>query len=135
MTASTQPEREDGRCDIVLVDDNVDAAATIALALEMSGHRVTVFHDAASTLAASSLDPAPVYILDIGLPDKSGYVLARELRRDPRTANATLIALTGYGRAEDRQQSKEAGFDRHLVKPVDVGELRAFFDGLENCSR
>jgi len=120
-----------GQCAILLVDDNRDAAQTIAMSLEIAGHTVTVCHDAASTLAETERNPAPVYVMDIGLPDMSGYELAKILRRDPRTSNATLIALTGYGRAEDRERSREAGFDSHLVKPVDVEELRALIAELE----
>jgi PAS domain S-box-containing protein len=117
-------------CKVIVVDDNVDAARTIALALEIAGHEVAVYHDAAAVLAASALQPAQVYIIDIGLPDMPGHDLAQALRRDPRTSDAILIALTGYGRAEDRARSNEAGFDRHLVKPVDVEELRRIIDGL-----
>jgi PAS domain S-box-containing protein len=118
------------RCQVIVVDDNVDAARTIALALEIAGHQVAVHHAAATVLAASALHPAQVYIIDIGLPDMPGYELAQALRREPRTQDAILIALTGYGRAEDRARSTEAGFDRHLVKPVDVEELRRIIDGL-----
>jgi signal transduction histidine kinase/CheY-like chemotaxis protein len=121
------------RCHVVVVDDNVDAARTIALALEIAGHEVTTCHTAAAAFAVAVQGPAPVYIIDIGLPDIPGYDLAQELRRNPETAHATLIALTGYGRPEDRERSKEAGFDRHLVKPVDVGELRELIDGIANC--
>ena len=121
------------RCHVVVVDDNVDAARTIALALEIAGHEVTTCHTAAAALAVTAQGPAPVYIIDIGLPDIPGYDLAQELRRNPDTAHATLIALTGYGRPEDRARSKEAGFDRHLVKPVDVGKLRELIDGIANC--
>jgi CheY-like chemotaxis protein len=74
-----------------------------------------------------------VYIIDIGLPDIPGHDLAQELRRNPDTAHATLIALTGYGRPEDRERSKDAGFDRHLVKPVDIGELKEIIDAIANC--
>jgi PAS domain S-box-containing protein len=130
--AVEQPEtmQANSRCHVIVVDDNVDAARTIALALEIAGHDVAVHHDAAAVLAASAVHPAKVYIIDIGLPDMPGYELAQALRREPRTRDAVLIALTGYGRAEDRARSIEAGFDRHLVKPVDVEELRRTIDGL-----
>ena len=124
---------ERNRCHVVVVDDNVDAARTIALALEIAGHEVTVCHTAAAAFAVAVQGQTPVYIIDIGLPDMPGYELAQELRRKPDTAHATLIALTGYGRPEDRERSKSAGFDRHLVKPVDVGELMDLIDGVANC--
>ena len=137
--ASAQPpprERNSERnsaCRVVVVDDNVDAARTIALALEIAGHDVAVCHTAAAALAVTARDPARVYIVDIGLPDIPGHDLAQELRRNPDTTNATLIALTGYGRPADRERSKEAGFDRHLVKPVDVAELTAIIAAIANC--
>jgi len=120
-------------CHVVVVDDNVDAARTIALALEMAGHEVSVCHTAAAAFAVTAQEPAPVYIIDIGLPDIPGHDLARELRRNPGTRHAMLIALTGYGRPEDRERSKEAGFDRHLVKPVDIAELNSIVEAIPAC--
>jgi PAS domain S-box-containing protein len=124
-------ERSAG-CRIVLVDDNVDAAHMTALALRHFGHQVSVFHDGASALANSPGD-TQVYVIDIGLPDISGLDLARTLRSRKRTANARLIALTGYGSSEDRQQSHAAGFDAHLVKPPDVAKLDEVVNGLGRC--
>lgn len=133
-TMASQPAPQERRgCHVVVVDDNVDAARTIALALEMTGHEVTICHTAAAAFAVTAQSPAPVYIIDIGLPDIPGLDVAQELRRNPATAHATLIALTGYGRPEDRERSKEAGFDRHLVKPVDIGELNEIIDAIANC--
>jgi CheY-like chemotaxis protein len=134
-TAITAQPAQRGRsgCSVVVVDDNVDAARTIALALEIAGHDVTVCHTAAAAFAVTAKSPAPVYIIDIGLPDIPGYDLAQDLRRNPATTHATLIALTGYGRPEDREKSKDAGFDRHLVKPVDVGELTEIIGAIANC--
>ncbi|NUS60085.1 MAG: PAS domain-containing protein, partial [Lysobacter sp.] len=106
-------------CSVVVIDDNVDAARTTELVLRHFGHRVRVFHDASSALAALS-DDDEVYLIDIGLPDMSGLDVAHALRRDKRAAGATLIALTGHGSASDRQRSIVAGFDAHLVKPLDV---------------
>ena len=132
IAAQPAPRGRSG-CSVVVVDDNVDAARTIALALEIAGHDVTVCHTAAAAFAVTAQSPAPVYIIDIGLPDIPGYDLAQELRRNPATIHATLIALTGYGRPEDREKSKDAGFDRHLVKPVDVGELTEIIGAIANC--
>jgi PAS domain S-box-containing protein len=121
-----------GLCHVVVIDDNVDAARTTELALRHFGHRVSVFHDAVSALAALS-DENEVYLIDIGLPDMSGLDLAHELRHDARAAGATLIALTGHGSATDRQRSIHAGFDAHLVKPLDVARLHGVMHELANC--
>ncbi|MDP9109517.1 MAG: ATP-binding protein, partial [Pseudomonadota bacterium] len=108
---------------LMVVDDNVDATQTLAMLLESMGHTVAVFNDAHSALAQVAAAPPHACILDIGLPDMDGYQLARALHALPQTANATLIALTGYGQQHDRAQSREAGFAHHLVKPVDTRQL------------
>jgi signal transduction histidine kinase len=111
-----------GALRLMVVDDNVDAASTLAAVLEMEGHSVSVFADALSALqhAAEGFD---AFILDIGLPGMDGTQLARRLRHMPPCAGAVLIALTGYGQETDRQRTAEAGFDHHLVKPVDPQQL------------
>jgi CheY-like chemotaxis protein/two-component sensor histidine kinase len=106
---------------VTIVDDNGDAGHSLAVLLRAHGHTVQVFEDASSTLRAAS--GADVFILDIGLPDMTGYELARRLRRDPRHAGAVYVALTGYGQQRDRELSRQAGFDHHLVKPVEIGKL------------
>ncbi len=108
---------------LTIVDDNADAVQSLAVLLRAQGHTVTVFEDAVRTLASTELAGTEAFILDIGLPDITGYELARRLRRDH--PSATFIALTGYGQARDRDLSKQAGFDHHLVKPV---EMRALSD-------
>ena len=113
--------------DIVVVDDNEDAARALEALLDLDGHRVAVHHDARSILDALG-DRAPqAFILDIGLPDMNGYELARRLRE--RAPDSLYIALTGYGQAEDRRLSRDAGFDHHLVKPVDYGLLSRLLGG------
>ncbi len=110
---------------ILLADDNVDFARSLADALAMRGYDVRVAHDGAEALqAARELDP-DVALLDIGMPKVHGYELARRLREDPRTARCRLVAVTGWGKDDDRRRAREAGFDRHLVKPVDVDEVEA----------
>jgi CheY-like chemotaxis protein len=111
-----------------VVDDNVDAAQLLAMVLEQAGHRVAVAHHAHRALTHARADPPDACILDIGLPDMDGNVLARELRALPRMRGALLIAVTYYGRAEDRAASLEAGFDHYLVKPVDVSMLAKLLD-------
>ena len=112
-----------------LVDDNVDAAQTLAMLLEMDGYEVSVTHDATSTLARvaelvkEKASLPDVFILDIGLPDMDGNDLSRRLREIPALSHATLIALTGYGQRADIARSMAAGLDHHLVKPVDYERL------------
>ena len=108
---------------ILLVDDNKDAADSLAALLRMSGHDVLVAHDGPHALElAAATDPAAV-LLDLGLPGMDGFEVARRLRFVPGVCHARLIALTGYGQADDRQATARAGFDAHLVKPVDYDEL------------
>ena len=108
---------------IVIVDDNRDAGASLAAALEARGHGIALFDDAQALLDAHELGPVDAYILDIGLPGIDGYQLARRLRHDGPCPQALLVALTGYGQAHDFTLSKAAGFDHHLVKPADLGQL------------
>jgi signal transduction histidine kinase/ActR/RegA family two-component response regulator len=110
---------------MMVVDDNADAAKTIAMLLEILGYSVAVEYDAHSALKRARIEAPRVLLLDIGLPDMDGYELARRLRAMPETAQATLIALTGYGQEEDRARTKAAGFDHHFVKPVDPAQLAA----------
>lgn len=110
---------------LLVVDDNTDAADTTAALLRGGGHRVSVAYDARQALALAERDAPQVLVLDIGLPEMDGYELARRLRLLPQTAHAMLIALTGYGQAEDRERTRQAGFDHHLVKPADPAVLNA----------
>jgi len=114
---------------ILLVDDNLDAASTLASLLEAAGHRVTAVHDPGAALATAAATRPQALILDIGLPGMDGHALARRLRADPALAGALFLALTGYGQPQDRLLSQEAGFDHHLVKPVDPARLLALLDG------
>ncbi|MBC7684419.1 MAG: PAS domain-containing protein [Bdellovibrionales bacterium] len=108
---------------ITIVDDNADAGQTLAMLLEADGHFVGVHEHASDAIAESAVKASQVYILDIGLPDIDGYALARELRANSLSANSVLIALTGYGHDDDRARSREAGFDHHFVKPIDLAQL------------
>jgi signal transduction histidine kinase len=113
---------------ILVVDDNVDAAAMLAMLLDASGHATLVEYGAHSALARARLERPQVCLLDIGLPDMNGNALAEQLRAAAETAGAVLIAVTGYGQDADRQATLAAGFDHHLVKPVDIRELMAILD-------
>jgi PAS domain S-box-containing protein len=115
---------------LLVVDDNVDAAATLGMLLEACGHEVTIEHDSLRALErARSLRPDAA-LLDIGLPEMDGNELARRLRADAQTAAIVLIAVTGYGQEQDRRTAFEAGFDHHLVKPVDIDRLAGLLAGV-----
>ena len=108
---------------LLVVDDNVDAAKMLGLILEMSGYEVAVENSAKAAIARAAAVQPDACLLDIGLPDMDGNELARVLRDTPDTAQALLIAITGYGGAGDRQKTTDAGFNHHFVKPVDLGKL------------
>jgi len=110
---------------VLIVDDNADAAAMLAMVLETYGHRVHVEHGSLAALDHARAAPPDVCILDIGLPEIDGNELARRLRAQPETRNTVLIAVTGYGHDSDRRKSLVAGFDHHLVKPADTAQLAA----------
>jgi len=108
---------------ILVVDDNEDAAASLAMILTLEGHSVAQVHSGPEALHHLSEQPADVALLDIGLPGMSGYELAQRIRAEPAFAGLRLIALTGYGQQEDQARAHEAGFDQHLVKPADPDSL------------
>lgn len=107
---------------ILVVDDNVDAADGLASLLERLGHTLTVAYDGRSALAAAAAQAPDLVVLDIGLPGMDGYSVASQLRQMGR--QAVLVALSGYGQDEYQRRSEAAGFDHHLVKPVDISRLR-----------
>jgi signal transduction histidine kinase len=108
---------------ILIVDDNADAANSLALLLTLDGHTTRVALSSEDALGCAELFEPQVALLDIGLPRVNGYELAQKLRAVPGLRNLRLIALTGYGQADDREQALGAGFDNHLVKPVDLPSL------------
>jgi CheY-like chemotaxis protein len=117
-----QPSRRPLR--ILLVEDHADIAEFIRLQLEMWGHEVAVAADGPAGLAAALQRPPDVALLDVGLPGMDGYELAARIRQEIPGAAVRLVAMTGYGRPEDRARAAAAGFDAHLVKPVDPSDLR-----------
>jgi signal transduction histidine kinase/BarA-like signal transduction histidine kinase len=121
--APLQLDADGGALQVLLVDDNTDAAAMLALILEAAGHAVAVEHTAQAALRQARQHAFDVCLLDIGLPDINGNELARRLRELPGMRAALLVAVTGYGQPLDRQQSQQAGFDHHFVKPVDSAKL------------
>jgi PAS domain S-box-containing protein len=106
---------------VLVVDDNADAAETLAQLLEVIGHTPVTAHDAASALTKFDEFQPDVVLLDIGLPDADGYQVARTIRA--RGGKARLVALTGWGQAEDKRRAAEAGFDTHWTKPIDPAQL------------
>jgi CheY-like chemotaxis protein len=117
---------------ILVVDDNEDAAEMVSRALRRAGHETLTAYDGPSAIEAVARWQPEVVFLDIGLPGMSGYDVARELRSEGRHSGLALIALTGWGSRDDKQKSKEAGFDLHLTKPVDAAELRRAIDLVQN---
>jgi CheY-like chemotaxis protein len=116
MPATTSPGRR-----VLIVDDNVDAAESLAMILNMGGHEAHCAYAPESALeTVVSLQP-DVVLLDIGLPRMDGYEVARRIRADKWSGR--LVALSGYGRTEDAERARAAGFDAYLVKPVDFDEL------------
>jgi len=116
------------RLRVLIVDDNVDAAESLRMLLDSSGHRIAVSHDGQAALEhAAALQPDVIF-LDIGLPGIDGYEVARRLRRNPTLAATLIVAMTGYGQPDDLKRSLDAGFDRHLVKPVDPAAIEHLLD-------
>lgn len=110
---------------IVIADDNRDSADTMAMLLEAAGHEVHVAYDGAQAVEIAGRTRPEVILLDIGMPKMNGFECARAIRGQPWAAGTLLIALTGWGQEEDKRRAIEAGFDRHLTKPVD----RAMLEG------
>ncbi len=122
-----------GALNITIVDDNADAAHTLTMLLELHGHKVSSAHTAHDGLAQAEALRPRVLLLDIGLPDMDGYELARRVRALPGMADSMLIAVTGYGQAEDIEAALAAGFDFHMTKPVDTTRLISLLHSLGSC--
>lgn len=118
-TASTQPVPKR----VLVVDDNADAAESLADVLQLDGHRVEVARDGRAAIARARELRPDVVLCDIGLPDLDGYAVARAIRADPALRATRLVALSGYAQPEDRARAREAGFDAHLAKPPRLDEL------------
>jgi two-component system CheB/CheR fusion protein len=112
------------RTRVFVVEDNLDAALTLVDLLTIWGYEVRAVHDGLAAVEAAPEFHPDVVLLDIGLPGIDGYEVARRLRRRPDLAGLLIVAVTGYGQESDRQRSREAGSDHHMVKPVDLEALR-----------
>lgn len=119
---------------VLVVDDNVDAAETLALLLRLLGHEVVTTHDGTSGVELASSFRPELILMDIGMPGIDGYEATTRIRRDEADrggeGRAMISALTGWGQEEDRRRSREAGFDYHYVKPVDPDDLQQLLDKL-----
>jgi CheY-like chemotaxis protein len=111
---------------VLIVDDHVDAAETMALLLQLEGHDVAVAHDGPAALAAAQAMQPTLVLLDIGLPGMDGYQVARRLRMEVGLQDVLLVALTGWSE-DDQQRTHDAGFDERLVKPISPQSLRQLF--------
>jgi signal transduction histidine kinase/CheY-like chemotaxis protein len=121
--AEEKPRTEAPRCDVLVVEDNDDARETLQMMLEIAGHRVRSANDGPAGLQAAIDTHPDVMLVDIGLPKMDGYEVARRVRSAMDGDRPYLIAVTGYGTPEDRQRAMDAGFDTHIVKPVDFDKL------------
>ena len=119
---------------ILVVDDNRDAASSLAMLLELDGHLVVTAHDGATAFAAADAQRPQVALLDIGLPVIAGDEVCRRIRQQPWGRGMILVALTGWGQAEDRSRTREAGFDGHLVKPVNYADLVTLLESFSQLS-
>jgi len=115
---------------VLVVEDNRDAAESLQMLLELFGHGVRVAHDGPAALDAARAEAPDIVLMDIGLPGMSGYEVVRHLREQPGMEGATLVALSGYGRDEDKEAALAAGFHLHLTKPIDPDRLQALLGGL-----
>ena len=118
MTDSKAPSRR-----VLIVDDNEDAANSLALILKLGGHETASVYSAVDALARAPAFRPDVVLLDIGLPGMDGYEVAQKMRELPGLRDIRLVAVTGYGRSDDRIRARDAGFDDHLTKPVEYAVL------------
>ena len=121
----------EGGCEVLVVDDNVDAAESLAMLLQLQGHAAHAVHSGDAALAAIADGAYQAVLLDIGLPDLSGYEVARRIRARLGDRCPRLIALTGWGQESDRERAREAGFDEHLTKPADPDALARLVAGAQ----
>jgi CheY-like chemotaxis protein len=117
------PESSPKKLRILLVDDNYDVADSLGLLLDIEGHLVQKAYDGESALEMVEIEQPDVIVIDIGLPGMDGYTLAKELRRSEKLVGTLLIAFSGYGRPEDKEKSRAAGINEHLIKPSDNKKL------------
>jgi signal transduction histidine kinase/CheY-like chemotaxis protein len=125
-TVTVPPKRR-----VLIVDDNEDVAKTLAMMLRLQGHEVRVAANGPDALAIARVERPNLVLLDLAMPGMDGYEVARQLRRQPGLENVVLAALTGWARDDDRQRTLSAGFDEHLIKPVEPAQLQQLLDRLD----
>jgi CheY-like chemotaxis protein len=125
MTEFKAPPRR-----VLVVDDNEDAANSLAMILKLNGHETASVYTAASALERAAAFRPDVVLLDIGLPGMDGYEVAQKMRELPGLRDIRLVAVTGYGRSDDRLRARDAGFDDHLTKPVEFAVLERTLAGI-----
>ena len=122
--AHDEPKRR-----ILIADDNVDAAQSLAMLLELNGHEIRTAHDGLEALHVAESFRPEIAFLDIGMPGLTGYELAQRIRAQAWGARVALVAITGWGHDEDKRRAAAAGFDHHLTKPVSVQQVREIVSG------
>ena len=115
---------------VLIVDDNEDAANSLAMILELGGHETASVYTAVDALQRAAAFRPDVVLLDIGLPGMDGYEVAQKIRELPGLRDIRLVAVTGYGRSDDRRRARDAGFDDHLTKPVEYALLERTLAGI-----
>ncbi len=123
--STTEPEGPSRR--ILIVDDNTDSAASLAMLLQLSNHATYTAHDGFEALKAAERMQPDVVLLDVGLPKLNGYEVCRRIRQQPWAKNTLIVAISGWGQIEDQHESKQAGFDGHMVKPPEYTALMELF--------
>jgi CheY-like chemotaxis protein/nitrogen-specific signal transduction histidine kinase len=135
LRSASMPEGEQTPFELLVVDDNVDAASTLAAILRIGGHHTHIAHNGPQALAlVRNLAPELVF-LDIGLPGMDGYQVAQEMRKLPHLRDVLLVALTGWGAEHDQARARAAGFDHHMTKPASLSAVNALLDGLAKARR
>jgi CheY-like chemotaxis protein len=129
--AGASPESSSERR-VMIVDDNIDSAESLSMLLEITGNKTLVAHDGIEALEGVEKYRPEVILLDIGLPKLDGHEVCRRVRELPWAKDIVIIALTGWGQEDDRRKSEEAGFNGHLVKPVDYDRLLELLGKLTN---
>jgi CheY-like chemotaxis protein len=137
QSSAKEPDRLNhiaSRHRVLVVDDNVDAAVSLGMLLKLAGQEVRVAYDGPAALRQASDFRPELVLLDIGMPGMDGYEVCRRLRKAAGLEDTTVVALTGWGQDEDRRRSHEAGFDHHIVKPVEPSALQRLLEELPDGS-
>jgi two-component system OmpR family response regulator len=127
-SAEREAQQVEAKLSVLIAEDNLDGAETLARVLERAGHEVRVVYDGKAAVAVALTDPPDVALLDIGLPGLDGWEAARRIRKGLHGRPCLLVAITAYDQPADRERSYQAGFDLHAAKPIDLGALLALLE-------